>query len=204
MSSRRHDPRSFATVAMVATLTMLAVVLFSGASRGVARADGERSNGAPRGRPVTTWVVPPGQEAALATMLGGTGAIASCHYESANIERDHVVTQFDCGAGTPPVTLVLSHRGAGACPAVCTTKFVITDRSGDAPAAFMTALTESVSHHEQAFEWREQRVDNHDSHPTRGSRGLDFRSIAATVALVALAAFVIFRRVRLAPRTPEA
>lgn len=113
----------------------------------------------PAGAPGTSaaWVIPPGQEAFVLSMLGGTAPLHGCRLESAAVQRSFIEASYAC-EGASRRTLRLSHPADAPAHSIPTEQFAIEDLSSDAPAGFLAAVVASVRARESAFRWLQPEV----------------------------------------------
>ena len=97
-------------------------------------------------------VIPPGQEALVADLLGKGATLPDrCSLLSGTINGDGITANYSCASGT--FSLVLTHADRSTPGAIRTKKFSIS-RRGEAPSQVLDTLIERVRAGEEAFEWR--------------------------------------------------
>jgi len=137
-------------------------------------------------------VIPPGQEEALATMLGrGAPLPGDCAFTNGQVERTSVIATYRCGAGE--VVIDLRHPSDAPADAPRTERFALVVRGGTAPDGLRDALLQRLREHEGAIEWKQVGA------PVAGASGRRLLPIVAG-ALVVVALLAIARRL-LARRT---
>ncbi len=98
----------------------------------------------------STMVFPPGQEALLAEMFGGT-ASADCTFTNGSVAGAILTAEYACPTGT--VILEIGHPDAARDADLRTDRFAIGVRSGTPPPDFLTALQSRVRAREGGFAW---------------------------------------------------
>ena len=154
-----------------------------------APADGEGSE------PVEPMaVVPPGQEALLADMLGrGAELPGQCKFAGAQADRTLIRSRYACPGGE--VVFELSHPSAAAPGATETAEFALALRGGTAPDGLVDALVARIRAREGDYEWKwvggqRRRVST-------------WTILLAAVGLVGLMAAMRVLRRRQSRRTPS-
>jgi MYXO-CTERM domain-containing protein len=138
-------------------------------------------------QPPDDHVVPPGQEALLADMLGhGAPLPAQCRFTSGQANGRVVLGAYTCPGGE--VVIELRHPSTAAPDHPRTEQFAVAVRSGTAPAELITALMERIRAREDDFEW----VSAAKPAPP-GSSGR-FYPVAAALLAAALLFWVLRRR----------
>src|SRR5438046_2290078 len=111
-------------------------------------------------------VIPPGQEALLADMLGrGAGVLAKgCRFETAEVRRNFVLATYGCPRRSKAY-VELHHPEASPNAPVRTGQFAILVTSGQASIPeLMRAVAARVSAREKQFRWLDVR-------PRQGQEG---------------------------------
>jgi hypothetical protein len=117
-----------------------------------ALADEAGESGKPPPGPGDAFVVPPGQEELLATMLGRGAALpGQCQLSNGDINGPVVAGTYTCSTGQ--VVFELRHPEQAPADALRTEKFAIVLKSGTPPAGLSDALLASIKAHEAQFKW---------------------------------------------------
>lgn len=102
---------------------------------------------------VDPHVIPPGQEALLAAMLGKDLALpGGCRWTGASIDRTTVASHFTCGDREHLLTLCHPSGPCAASAAATTNAFAL---SGDLPAPLLEVLAQRLREGESTFLWAE-------------------------------------------------
>lgn len=97
-------------------------------------------------------VIPPGQEALLAAMLGDHVALPDgCTFTSGQVDGGLLVATYRCPRGD--VVFELTHPRYAGETAVQTERFAIAPRSGTPPEALLDVVASLVRSREAEFEW---------------------------------------------------
>jgi hypothetical protein len=106
---------------------------------------------------IETAVVPPGQDALFAAMLGRGAALPDdCTFRTGQIERSVVRGEYDCRGGA--VVLELRHPSEAPTSARQTEKFALVPVRGTPPAALLAGVEERVRQREGTFDWLVPKV----------------------------------------------
>lgn len=97
-------------------------------------------------------VIPPGEEAVIADMLGRGKTLPHCTLVSGGVEFNVITATYSCIYGN--VTIALDHRRNATANSTQTGQFAVTIQSGSPPPGFADALTTLVRSQEGSFEWR--------------------------------------------------
>jgi hypothetical protein len=101
------------------------------------------------------YVIPPGQEAVLGTMLGSDTALSGgCKLNTGDIEKTIVKATYACPGGD--VVFELSHPSAAPRGALRTEKFALRIESGTPPPDLQNVLLARIREHETDFRWTAQ------------------------------------------------
>jgi hypothetical protein len=100
--------------------------------------------------PAIEFVIPPGQEALIASMLGRGMALPDCTLISGGVNFTVIEATYSCVGGS--VTLELDHP-QNADTSAQTAQFAISVRSGTPPLEFQEALVSLVLSRENSFVW---------------------------------------------------
>jgi hypothetical protein len=101
--------------------------------------------------PTTEPVIPPGQEALIAGMLGRGMALPDCTLVSCGVDHTVIVATYSCLDGD--VTLELGHPQNATDTSFETAEFAITVQSGTPPPDLQYALVSLVRSREADFVW---------------------------------------------------
>jgi hypothetical protein len=96
-------------------------------------------------------VIPPGQEALIASMLGRGMALPDCTLVSCGVAYCVIEATYDCDGGG--VALELGHPESATDASGRTAQFAITVQSGMAPPDFANAILSLVRSRERNFVW---------------------------------------------------
>ena len=98
-------------------------------------------------------VIPPGNDALLAKMVGrDTQLPSNCKFSEGSVEYTALRVTYDCPWG--PVVLELSHPDQAPSNAVHTERFAVTQVSGSVPASLTDTVVALVRRSEGDFEWQ--------------------------------------------------
>ncbi|MBI5477763.1 MAG: hypothetical protein HY906_02840 [Deltaproteobacteria bacterium] len=101
-----------------------------------------------------SYVIPPGQEALLAEMLGREAALPDgCRWARASIDLSVATSHYLCGSPARAVSLILRHQQAPVAAGVATRHFVIGRGEGSPPDALLAAVAERVRANEGRWRW---------------------------------------------------
>jgi hypothetical protein len=138
----------------------------------------------------TQWVIPPGQEALISAMLGGTDDVQHCRLQDASVLKRIIEASYDCGGRElRPVTL--HHPNEAPEVALQTKQFALTSSAPEVPRAFLDALATRIASREAEFQW---------NRPTGPPESSDAPALPALTAphripwrliLIALAALIV-------------
>jgi hypothetical protein len=99
-------------------------------------------------------VIPPGQEALLAQMLGqGATLPGECRFTGGEANGPLVRSTYTCANGE--VVFELRHPSDASTAAARTAKFALIVRSGSPPPGLIDAVVSLIRSHEATFEWNE-------------------------------------------------
>jgi MYXO-CTERM domain-containing protein len=133
-------------------------------------------------------VIPPGQEALLAEMLGRGAALpGQCEFAGGQVDRQVVVGTYKCPGGE--VVIELRHPNTAPPDQPRSEQFAVVVRSGAAPAELTTSLVERVRDREGDFEWASTGAQSAPAAPSS-------RSYPVVAAVLAVALLVWLRRRR--------
>jgi hypothetical protein len=133
-------------------------------------------------------VIPPGREAAVLDLLGGSEALAGCRLAGARIDGRYVAADYACTGGAAHVEL--RHPSEQVEAAARTRAFALVVR-GAAPPDLVAALAERVRAREGAWQWSLATPPSAGAAPP--SRSSDSRRLAVwTVAAALLAAALLW------------
>jgi hypothetical protein len=96
-------------------------------------------------------VIPPGQEAVIREMLGGSSGIAQCRLTSAAVQRTRIEASYECGGGETR-TASLRHLSTASRGALRTRHFALTS-AGAVPQRFLDELASRIRARESDFHW---------------------------------------------------
>jgi len=137
------------------------------------------------------YVIPPGQEAVLGTILGsGTALPGGCKLDTGNIEKTTVKATYTCPGGD--VVFELSHPSAAAGDAARTEKFALRIASGTPPPDLQTAVLSRIREHENDFRWTATRPT--PSGQPESAAGLSGTLVVVLVVALALLTLRLLRR----------
>jgi len=98
------------------------------------------------------YVIPPGQEELLLTMLGrGASLPDGCSLTDGRVEYRTVKATYACPLGD--VVIALSHPETGTDTSTATERFALIVDSGSPPNSLIDALAANVRKQEGSFEW---------------------------------------------------
>ena len=98
------------------------------------------------------YVIPPGQEDLLLTMLGrGASLPDGCSLSDGQVEYRTVKATYACPLGD--VVIALSHPERGTDTSTATERFALIVDSGSPPESLIDALAANVRKQEGSFEW---------------------------------------------------
>lgn len=99
-------------------------------------------------------VIPPGNDALLAKMVGSEARLPSnCKFSDGAVEYTIVRVTYDCPWG--PVVLELTHPDQAASKAVLTERFAVTPISGSVPDSLADTVVGLIRQYEGDFEWQQ-------------------------------------------------
>src|SRR5262245_40231040 len=96
-------------------------------------------------------VIPPGEEALIASMLGRGKALPNCTLVSGGVEFNVITATYSCIYGQ--VTIALDHPRNATSNSTQTGQFAVRVQSGSPPPGFEDALVTLVRSQEGSFEW---------------------------------------------------
>ncbi len=103
-------------------------------------------------------VIPPGQEEALAAMLGrGADLPAGCHFARAQVDGSLITSTYGCSEAE--VVIELHHPSAAPAGATETAQFALLLRQGVPPEGFLDGLLARVRAHENTVTWTWTEAD---------------------------------------------
>lgn len=105
-----------------------------------------------RGPAVREAVIPPGQEEALAKLLGrGAELPGGCEFAHAQVNQSVIDTNYKCPAGS--VAIELHHPSQAPSGATETSKFALVVREGEPPQEFIQGLLALIRAEEGSVSW---------------------------------------------------
>lgn len=132
---------------------LVASVVVSLLGAGPAGADATAPQGGGEGGAIQQ-VIPPGQEEALANMLGrGAQLPGDCAFASGQVERTSVIATYRCAAGE--VVIDLRHPSHAPAAAPRTERFALVARGAPAPEGLRDALLQRIREQESGVEWKQ-------------------------------------------------
>jgi hypothetical protein len=109
--------------------------------------------GSASAEPVLTRVISPGNEAAIAAMVGMDAELPeSCRLDGVQIDRTYIAATYRCPSSAPRVELRHATDPAVAGAALRTERFALVV-TGNAPPGLIDQLVRDVRAHEGDFHW---------------------------------------------------
>jgi hypothetical protein len=144
-------------------------------------------------------VIPPGREALILDMLGGSAEMpGGCKLAGASVERTHVVARYACGDPAHAVVVELRHPRDGAAGAVAAGEIAVVPGAG-APPELTAAIADRVRARGDRWTWVTLADETTDPAQEKPMMGRPYRSLVLILMAVIPLAGVLLRS-RLARR----
>lgn len=152
-----------------------------------------------RGPAVRQPVIPPGQEEALARMLGrGETLPGGCEFAHAHVERSVIGITYNCPSGE--VAVEVRHPSDAPSGATQTAQFAVVLRGGEAPKEFFPGLLSQIRSGEGAVAWEWTAPSPGGTGRAQVRRGYSRIVTLATIGAIVAAAWWLRRRAGQAAR----